>query len=373
MPPKKPERNGRQEQLRTVRFSPWLLLLIWMVACASDDAVRGPEILHSSPLEPELPTADQVEPPSSLLLPPRNQDGLEIGYRLVVESSGDREVFESSDTRKREPARDSTLLELEYRAVPVTTPDLNGERLVLDALHYKVVSQNPPGSREIEAGSDRLRIFSNGEQVVDIEGTAPKVDLTPRKLLYRPFALLGYNELGEVVTLQAQGQRAVRNFLREMPVRSGLLYSNVTLPAGEIQPGDTWSAKRYPPNIAGTVGLSVDVEYSFAGYADIEGVRCAWLLLKANSNEENVPSSAGFSFDRVVTDLDGEAWIEVSTSRVRRMVVEDTIRAAYQQGKPPAKVTVNRMRYRTRLFVEQRDPGEVPIKWEDGQERFDLR
>ncbi len=95
--------------------------------------------------------------------------------------------------------------------------------------------------------------------------------------------------------------------------------------------------------------------------------------MRAERNEENVESSAGFTFDRVVAKLDGEAWIEVATSRTRRMVLEDVVRASYQQGKAPAPITINRMRYRTRLFIEQRDPGEVPIKWEDGQERFELR
>ena len=93
----------------------------------------------------------------------------------------------------------------------------------------------------------------------DIEGSAPKQNLTPRKLLYRPFALIGFDSAGEIVSFQPQGQRAVRRFMREMPVRSGLLYAGVALPNREILPGDTWTAKRYPPNVAGAVGLGIDV------------------------------------------------------------------------------------------------------------------
>ncbi len=308
-----------------------------------------------------------------LALPSRNLDTGEVAYRLVLETSGERDVFKSDDERRKDPSRDSHLLELEYRAIALNTENMKGQRLVLDALHYKRVEQNPDRSREVEAGSDRLRLFQNEEQVADIEGSAPKQAITPRKLLYRPFALISLDDRGEIKQYQAQGLRSIRRFLREMPIRQGVLYAGVPLPKGPVEPGDTWTTTHFPPNLAGGLGLGIDIEYSLAGYSEIEGVPCAWLLLKAEQNAEGVPSSAGFDFDRVVASLDGEAWIELATSRVRRVVLEDVIRASYQQGQEPNPVTIHRLRYRTRMFLEQRDPGDVPIKWEDGSERFEVR
>ena len=75
----------------------------------------------------------------------------------------------------------------------------------------------------------------------------------------------------------------------------------------------------------------------------------------------------------MVASLSGEAWLELETSRVRKLILEDVVRVSYERGKAPEPVTVHRMRYRTRLFKGQRDPGEVPIKWEDGTERFQHR
>ena len=308
-----------------------------------------------------------------LTLPSRKLDKKETAYRLVLETSGERDVFKSDEDRRKDPSRDSHLLELEYRAAGLDTEAITGQRLILDALHYKRLERNPDRSREVEAGSDRLRLFHTEEQVADIEGSAPKEALTPRKMLYRPFALVSFNERGEINQYQAQGLRSIRRFLREMPIRQSILYAGVPLPSGAVKPGDVWKSRRFPPNLAGALGLGIEIEYSLAGYADIDGVPCAWLLLKAEENGEGIPSSAGFEFDRVVATLDGEAWIELATSRVRRLVVEDVLRASYQQGKDPAPVTIHRMRYRTRMFLEQRDPGDVPTKWEDGTERFEIR
>ena len=351
-----------------------ILLLLLALSCASDSVkLGGPEILEALPEDRKSPEAENFDPTKPLIFPLRGESYDELAYQLFVESNGNREEQTSEDMRAPDPSRNFSHLELEYRSLPVTTAEVTGEQLILDGLHYKMITEGPNSSREIELGSDRLRLFADGEQIADIEGNPPRRPITPRKMLYRSFALLGFAPSGEVNSYQIQGQRVSRDFIKDIPIQMAILYANVGLPERGVVPGDRWSSKRFPPDLTGAAGLSIEINHTFAGYEDINGVRCAWLLLDGERNAEDVRTHVGMAFDRVVGKFGGEAWIDVKTSRVLKLVSENTFRTAYKKGKPPGKVSVNRLRFRTKLTLETRDPGDVPGKWKDGQERFGTR
>jgi len=65
--------------------------------------------------------------------------------------------------------------------------------------------------------------------------------------------------------------------------------------------------------------------------------------------------------------------VEVATSRLRRLLLEDEIRAAYERGSAPAPVSTHRLRHRSRLLLELRDGDAEPDRWADGSERFGPR
>ena len=113
------------------------------------------------------------------------------------------------------------------------------------------------------------------------------------------------------------------------------------------------------------------MKYSLAGFRTIDGVRCAWLHVEAEEEGTKVPSASGFNFDRVEATIKGEAFIELETSRLRRMVVFDESRAQYQRGKEPNPVLEHRLRYKGRMLIELVDPDDDKERWADGKKRFE--
>lgn len=340
-----------------------------VLASEPDSAVgQTPPPVAETP--PEKPAS---EAPVSLAF--RLPEAGGSAYRLVLEMSGERSVSVSTDLKKREPLNESHLLELEYQELPVEHAGETGAalRLVLDALHYKLLQRNPDAEREIELGDDRLRVFVDGKPEIDLRGAQPKEQLTPRKLLERVFAILAQDAAGNPVTIRFQGEPVARRFLRPLLVKPALGYTRLPRPEQPIPPGYVWRAERFPVSPAGAIGLRLDVEYTLAGFQELDGVRCAWILLRAEENREDVPSAAGFHFERVVASLSGAAWVDLATSRLQRLLLEDEIRAAYQRGAEPAPVSTHRLRHRSRLLLELRDGQEKPGSWADGSERFGRR
>jgi hypothetical protein len=182
-----------------------------------------------------------------------------------------------------------------------------------------------------------------------------------------------HDGLGNPVSIQFRGVPAARRFLRELLVKQSVGYSRLSLPEEPIAPGAVWHGVRYPVSPAGGLGLRLDVEYTLAGFQELDGVACAWILLRADESGEGVASAAGFRFDRVVASLSGSAWVELDSSRLRRLVLEDEVRAAYSRGGEPGPISSHRLRHRSRLVLELRDPEAKTDSWEDGSSRFGRR
>ena len=352
-----------------------LFLLGVLVSCAGSSP-SSPTVLLAEQEEVEFDAGQRkpLPPSGPVHLPYRAPAEGGSAYRIVLEISGEWSVETPGEREGKPPLSESHLLELEYRELPIAGAGEGRDAylLGLDALHYKLLQENPPALREIELGSDRLRVRVDGKEAMDLQGAQPKEDLTPQKLLGRIFGVLIHDKFGNPVALVPRGLPVARSFLRALPIESAIGYSRFAQPQEEISPGAQWHAQRLPASRSGALGLMLNVEYSLAAYEELDGVPCALIVLRANKEGEDVPSASGFLFDRVQAKMSGSAWVELETSRVRRLILEDEVRVSLTRGQAPL-VQKTRMRHATRMLLELRDPDVVPDTWADGSKRFGKR
>jgi hypothetical protein len=351
------------------------LLLLTLCACSAGTS-QGKSVLMAEPGETleAPPPVERVEGPDGPIeLPFRGPPPEGTAYRLILETSGDTEIQRVSSKRKQKPTRETKLVELEYRELPADSGNEGHDAYLvrLDGLHYRVRQRDPSIEGEIELGNDRLRVFRGGKVEIDLRGAQPREGLTPRMLLDETIGIVAHDGRGDPITIQGRGVPRAREFLDTMPIRQTLGYSRLPLPRGPVSPGSRWQSSRYPVNPAGRLGLDHEVEYTLAGFARLDGEDCAWILIEAKRDAEQVTSVAGFQFDRAVASLRGEAWVELATSRVRRLVLMDDTRASYTRSEGEERE--HRMRYKSRLVLELRDPNASPDDWADGTPRFGRR
>ena len=324
-----------------------------------EDTRRAPE-----------PTDLDLSGPQAFPFRPPPKGG--VSYRLAVEFSGSTETAIVGGQHPPRGVDATELLELEYRELPVAGRQ-DVFQLALDGLHYRLVQHDPRAEREVELWDDRIRTVADGEIVLDLKGAQPSEDLTPRKVLRRVFGTVRVDGWGNVLSMRPQGKPVARRFLKDLPMLRALSFARPALPPEPVSLGARWLVPRLPASPSGDLGLLVPVDYTLAGFQALDGVACAWLLLRGKLEGEQVPSAAGFAFDRVFARLEGEAWVELETSRIRLLRLEDEVRVAYTRGRPPGRVVEHRMRHRTQLRLELRDPAARPREWADGSERFGAR
>ena len=332
------------------------------ILAAMDDPPEGEQSRRSEAFAPKGPVS----------LGYRIPDKRGNAYRLTLEIVGEQSSYAVTDHGQQEPMRESRVLEVEYRELPLEGSAKRDDTTILrlDGLHYVHKQRNPDAQREIELADDRLRLFINGEKTTDIGGARAEGRLTPRNMLDRIFGVITHNATGNPINVTRMGVPAVRRYLTSLPMLTGIVYAMIPLPEEPIRPGSQWTAVRLPANRAGEVGLRLNVEYSVAGYDVIDGVPCALIKLEADERGAGVASAAGFLFDRVNATLTGTAWIEVETSRPRRVILEDAIRAVWPGKDAQGKDRNFRLRYESVFEVKLRDPDEKPKFWEDGTKRF---
>lgn len=344
-------------------------------ACAGATGESARSVLAEAKESGSAPVPAAAGREGAVAIPFRPPDRSGSAYRIVLETGGEREVDSPQSAAPIERQEESHLLELEYTELPTDAPrDVAGAYLVrLDGLHYRLLQSEPKAEREIEIADDRLRVMAGKKEGMDLRGAQPSGDLTPRKVLGEIFGLIAHDGMGEPVVIQPLGVLVARNLLRELPVRQALAWTRLPLPQEVVTPGARWHAVRFPADPVGAAGLGLDVSYTLAGFANLEGVPCAWIALEATLDASDIASAVGFRFDRAVASVQGEAWVELATSRVKRMVVTNEARASYRRGAAPAPVVEHRLRYRGRTVMESRDPAEKPTHWADGSERFGRR
>ncbi len=322
-----------------------------------EERARLPATISADPLE---------DPPDSARF--RAAPSAKTAYRLAVEWSGEREEFPLDGGRSREPLKELHATELEFTEVPVPgRTDLF--TVVLDGLHYRLTQTGPALEREVELGGDRMRTRANGETVFELQGAQPAGDITPRKLLGRVFGTVRLDPTGNVRAMRPHGTPAARRWLSEIPLLRLMAYARPPLPAEPVTGGSTWLANRLPTGPAGELGLLLEVRYALGGFRSLDGVPCAWLNIDASLEGEEVEALGAFVFERVRARMQGEAWIELETSRIRLLQLEDEIRVAYVRGNQSR----HRLRHRGTVRLELRDPDVEPSKWLDGSSRFGPR
>jgi hypothetical protein len=161
--------------------------------------------------------------------------------------------------------------------------------------------------------------------------------------------------------------------MNEIPILGAIAYTMVSLPQDPITPGSSWTGVRIPPSRSGKLGLGLTVNYSLTGFELFEDVPCAMILLNAQISEHGVTSPTGWEFDQVQATLNGTAWVELENSLVRRVVVNDQIRARWVDPGDPKTTTEHRIQHTSKLELTLRDPDAKSKKWSDGTPHFDSR
>ncbi len=344
------------------------LLHLATAACAGGPEGSRRELLGETPAE-----ADAGPAPVALENPPetvsfRAAPRERTAYRLAVEWAGQREEAALEGGRARRPLEELHITELEYTEVPVPGR-LDLYTVVLDGLHHRV-SQSPPQlEREVELGSDRMRTRADGETVLELRGAQPDGDLTPRKLLNRVFGTVRLDPTGNVQAMRPQGKPVARRWLADLPLLRTMAYARPPLPPDALAAGATWTARRLPASPAGELGLLLEVRYALGGFRSLGGVPCAWVNIDAEVDGANIAGLGAMVFERVRVRMRGEAWVELESSRIRLLQLEDEVRVSFMRGQQ-AK---SRLRHRTTVRLELRDPKVTPATWLDGSTRFGPR
>jgi hypothetical protein len=192
-------------------------------------------------------------------------------------------------------------------------------------------------------------------------------------LLNRIFGVITHDPSGNPIKLSSRGAPAARQFMNEIPILGAIAYTMVSLPQDPITPGSSWTGVRIPPSRSGELGLGLTVDYSLTSFELFENVPCAMILLHARINEKDFTSLTGHVFDRVQATLSGTAWVELENSLVRRVVLNDQIRASWVDSPNPRLATEHRIEHKSKLVLALRDPDEKSKRWSDGTPRFDVR
>jgi hypothetical protein len=355
------------------------VIAIWLAACAGNSE-NAPTILAGidrgeAPTGSPDPRTRALDAEGPILLPYRGPGSGGVAYSLTLEIEGERASRKSSGHQQQPTIRESHALETEFRKLPVEGANSgSGVFLVgLDALYYTQKQQNPPADREIEIANDRLRIKINGETSVDNRGKRVNGPLAPRMFLNRIFGVITHDPSGNPTELSSRGAPAARQFMNEIPILGAIAYAMVALPQDPITAGSKWTGVRVPPSHSGELGLGLTVDYSLTGFELFEDVPCAMILLDARIDESGVTSLTGHAFDRVQATLTGTAWVQLENSLVRRVVLNDQIRAGWANSRNPMMAAEHRIDHKSKLVLALRDPDEKSDRWSDGTPRFESR
>ncbi len=349
-----------------------------LFACAGRSE-NGPTILRGMDSTEDAEQARSSDPQSGTVatggpthLPYRGRGSGGVAYRLELEIDGQRATLSSAERTQQPAVRETQTLEVDFRKLPVEGADSGDMFLVgLDALHYTQKQQSPKLEREIEIADDRLRVRTNGETSVDNRGNRVTGTLAPRLFLGRIFGVISHDASGNPTNLSSRGAPAARQLMDEFPTLAAIAYTMITLPEEPVAAGSSWSGVRIPPSRSGELGLGLTVQYTLTGFEIFEGVRCALILLAARVDDQAVTSVTGHLFDQVQATLTGTAWVELENSLVRRVTIDDQIRASWTETLHSVMSTRHRIEHTSKLELALRDPDKKPKRWSDGTPLFD--
>jgi hypothetical protein len=354
-----------------VKFRAWALggVLLFVVgfsfACGSEKS--GP---RATPAAPESQAWDGAFPPSGPVeLRPTPSPTQGTLYQLLTSYDGRTEVSEEGAGSKEEGAQELFALEIEYRALPVPSPDDEiATSLDLEALKRKAASQGQ--QHVVEIGDDRLRVSTNDKVGTDLRGAQPKQDLTPRSVLGKSFGLLIVDRLGNPKGFTLRGVPSVKKLLASMNLREPITYMQIGAPDHPVLPGEIWHEKRFFPNPIGRLGLAVDIELRLVGFEKIGDAGCAHVSMRGALDSKDVKSESGFKFDEVRYSVAGEAWLDLRNAQVVEARLEDVSAVSHHRSGGAAAPTRARMRYTSRSVLKRLDQMPGGTTWADGTKRF---
>jgi hypothetical protein len=349
--------------------SHWFTFAALALACSSPAPVPPPpqHTVAKDSSEIAFPPTGAVDL-SQATLP---ADG--VPYELVVSYQGRTEIQQEGPAAAPDPeaVEEKLSLQVDYRQVPVATPmpDEMAASLVLQALQRRVRAQPPGGEMLLEIGDDRLRVSKDDKVSVDLRGAQPKNDLTPRSLLDKTFALLITARDGTAKSVTLRGVPSAKRLLSSLPLRESISYLQLGYPDHPVAPGDTWHAKRFFANPIGKLGLALDVEHRLVGFERIGSSPCARIALRAQSDDKEVQSALGFTFEEVRLQLRGDVWLDLATHQVVEVRLEDVAAVSYHDraGAIPSR---SRMRYEGHASLQRIDGSGTRTTWADGSKRF---
>lgn len=352
----------------------------WLFACAGKSE-NGPTILRGMDSTADAEQARMPDSQAGIVatggpthLPYRGPGSGGVAYRLTLEIDGQRTALSSSERTQQSAVRETQTLEADFRKLPVESADAGDVFLVgLDALHYTQKQQSPPLERDVEIADDRLRIRINGETSVDNRGNRVTGTLAPRIFLGRIFGVITHDASGNPTNLSSRGAPAARQLTDEFPTLAAIAYTMITLPEEPVSAGSSWSGIRIPPSRSGELGLGLRIDYTLTGFEIFEGVRCALILLNARIDEKAAMSVTGHLFDQVQATLTGTAWVELENSLVRRVTIDDQIRASWTETLHSVMSIQHRIEHTSKLELALRDPDKKLKRWTDGTPLFDSR
>ncbi len=338
----------------------------------SPNAPVEPPPQPAAPAPPPAPVGPfPPEGPVSLAPQPVPESGL--FYRVQSTYDGQSEALRVGSTAEPLLVSESVDVEIYYQEIPApgSLEDELDSLLVLKAMRHRQKKGPPLKQDELELADDRLRTLGGEKMkpVLDLRGAQPKGEITPRLLLERPFELLRRDSTGNPIAVILRGTPPAQRFLRGLDLAPPIAWTRFAAPREAILPGTHWKMRRFPPNPVGDLGLELEIDAELMSYQILDDVPCAWLRLRGEVDQPDYPSAKGFRFDRVVAKVAGEAWVELGTSFVHKMVIEDDVRASYSRGEGSLKAE-ERFRYRGR--TELRRLQELPTRWADGSEHFEV-
>jgi len=347
---------------------------LWLCACGVHQSPNAPPPEAPQPSVAPAPVPSGPFPPEgpvSLAPHPVPEGGLL--YRVESTYDGESEALRVGASTEPLILSESVDAEIYYEEVPApgALEDELDSLLVLKAMRHRQKKGPPPKEEALELAEDRLRTLG-GEKMkptLDLRGAQPKGEITPRLLLDHPFELLRRDLTGNPIAVVLRGTPPAQRFLRSLDLAPPIAWTRLSAPREAITPGTRWKMRRFPPNPVGDLGLELEIEVELAGYQILDDVPCAWLLLRSEVDEPDYPSAEGFRFDRVVAKVAGEAWVELGTSLVHKLVIEDDVRAARTRGEGSLKAEE---RYRYRGRTQLRRLQELPSHWADGAAHFEV-
>lgn len=353
----------------------WLAALaVLALACSS----TAPEVESSLP--PPLPAPKPRTPPPGFVFPPTGPVEIVPGigspdgtlYQMRSDYEGRTEISEEgTGARIPDTLDEITALEIDFRAVPIASPDPNqiGSSLVLEALQRRTRLQPPGTEHLIEIGDDRLRVSKNDKVDTDLRGAQPKQDLTPRTVLGKPFALLVDDGRGNPTLISVRGLPAAKKLLATLPLRETIGYLQIAFPEHAVAPGDSWHATRHLPNPIGKLGLPVELELRLLDFERNDGAPCAHVVMRGVLESQNVKSELGYTFEEVRYAVSGDVWFDLVTGEVAEARIEDNTAVSYHRTNTATPAHI-RMRYEGRSSLKRLEALPTSDRWADGTKRF---